>query len=556
ETHEALLTDPDTGSLFTFTMLDNTVTQVTLPSTGQPGSGAPLDEAGFGAAAASPLEDVGIAVNANSTAKVIDLASGVVLQTIGGLGTSTMAQGVAVDPVTNEAVVINHEDGTVTIVSLGSTIDPLQITEASPAIVFGGPGAANTTLTIVGSGFVGTSEVLLDGTALPAGDVNVVSARKIIATVPGTMLDSPRRYIVQVRTGAAGGAVSNVTDLSVIQAIPVGLMPAGVAVDTERDAAIVTNSGDGTASIVSLTPVSTESPLSLGNIGAVGSPVLVGTTPEGVAVWSRQGLAVVANNGSNNASVVDMTGEQTPVTVDVCTSSGCSGPTGVAVNPDTGQALVTSTNPTSPVSTGSVSIFSLPATSSTASSSLNVDHDPVSAAVDPNLGYAAIATASQASSIDFINLTTLGTAGSINSSNSSASLENPSSIVFDPVNQVFLAANSLLNNVLIVDPTSFVATPVNVGIAPTSLDYNYQTSTLVTANSPSGTLSVLDYVCPPNAGAAPCEGPKVRTVLGLGGTQTSPLILGANAVAIDPKLNLAVLADPDNSRVLLVPLPH
>jgi hypothetical protein len=27
-------------------------------------------------------------------------------------------------------------------------------------------------------------------------------------------------------------------------------------------------------------------------------------------------------------------------------------------------------------------------------------------------------------------------------------------------------------------------------------------------------------------------------------------------VAIDPKLNLAVLVDPDNNRVLLVPLPH
>src|SRR5579862_778943 len=552
ETHEALLTDPDSGTLFTFTMLDNTVTEVTLPSTGQPGSGAPLNEAGFGAAAASPLEDVGIAVNANSTAKVIDLASGVVLQTIGSLGASTMAQGVAVDPVTNQAVVINHEGGSVSIVSLGSTIDPLQITEASPAIVFGGPGTANTTLTIVGSGFGGTSQVLLDGTALPAGDVNVVSARKIIATVPGAMLDSPRRYIIQVRTGAAGGAVSNVTDLSVIQAIPAGLLPSGVAVDTDRDAAIVTNSGDGTASIISLAPVGAESPLSLGNVGAIGSPVLVGTTPEGVAVLSRLGLAVVANNGSNNASVVDLTGEQVPVTVDVCGSSGCSSPTGAAVDPDTGQALVTSANPTSPVSTGTVSIFALPASNASASSSVAVDHDPVAAAVDPNLGYAAIATASQASSINFINLINLSTVGSINSGNSSSSLQNPSAIVFDPVNQVFLTANSLLNNVLIIDPTTFVATPVNVGIAPTSLDYNYQTSTLVTANSPSGTLSVLDYVCPPNAGAAACEGPRVRTVLGLGGTQTSPLELGANAVAIDPKLNLAVLADPDNSRVLLV----
>jgi hypothetical protein len=33
-------------------------------------------------------------------------------------------------------------------------------------------------------------------------------------------------------------------------------------------------------------------------------------------------------------------------------------------------------------------------------------------------------------------------------------------------------------------------------------------------------------------------------------------VLGPNAVAIDPKLSLAVVVDPDNNRVLLVPLPH
>jgi DNA-binding beta-propeller fold protein YncE len=552
ETHEALLSDPDTGTFYTFTMLDNTVTTVTLPSTGQPGSGAPLNQVGFGAAAASPLEDVGIAVNANSTAVVVDLANGIVLQTVGGLGASTMAQAVAVDPVSNQAVVVNHEGGTVTLVSLGPAIDPLQIAEAGPAVVYGGPGAANTTLTIVGGGFAGgSSQVLFDGTALPAGDVNVVSSRKIVATVPGSMLESARRYIVQVQNGA-GGPVSNVTDLSVVQPIAVGHLPVGVAVDTDRDLAVATNSGDGTVSLISLAPISSESPESLGNVGIIGTPVLVGTTPEGVAVLPRLGLAVVANNGSNDASVVDVTGEQVPVTVAICATSGCTSSTGAAVNQDTGTAAITSANPTSAFSTGTVSFFTLPATSTSTGSSVSVDHDPVAVATDPNLDYAAVATASQASSINLINMATFSTAGTI-----SSALENPSGIVFDPVNQIFLTANSLLNDVILVDPTTFNETPVTVGIAPTSLDYNYQTSTLVTVNSPSGTMSVLDYVCPPGAGApAACVGPKVRTVLGLGGTQTSPLVLGPNAVAIDPKLNLAVVVDPDNSRVLLVPLPH
>ena len=54
-------------------------------------------------------------------------------------------------------------------------------------------------------------------------------------------------------------------------------------------------------------------------------------------------------------------------------------------------------------------------------------------------------------------------------------------------------------------------------------------------------------VCTESAGAR---------VIGLGGAQTSTFVLGPNAVAIDPKLNLAVLVDPDNNRVLFVPLPH
>jgi len=109
---------------------------------------------------------------------------------------------------------------------------------------------------------------------------------------------------------------------------------------------------------------------------------------------------------------------------------------------------------------------------------------------------------------------------------------------------------------VLVDPATFLETPVRVGIGPTSLDYNYQASTLVTVNSVSHTMSVLSYVCPPSAGAPACLGPKVRTVIGLGGTQAAAPVFGPNAIAVDPILNLAVLVDEDNNQVLLIPLPH
>jgi hypothetical protein len=118
--------------------------------------------------------------------------------------------------------------------------------------------------------------------------------------------------------------------------------------------------------------------------------------------------------------------------------------------------------------------------------------------------------------------------------------------------------DSVINNVVIVNPTTFIPTSFKVGIGPTSLDYNYQTSTLVTNNATSNTISVVGYVCPPDPNGPPsCAGPQVREVLGVGGVlQPASVVVGPNSIAIDLKFNLGVLVDQSNNRVLLVPLPH
>jgi YVTN family beta-propeller protein len=552
ETHQALLTDPSVGRLTTFSLLDNTVTTVTVPAA-SPAVAGIFSEPGFGAAAVSPLENVGIAVSgtpSGSSAVVVDMENGNVLQTVNGLGTSPSAQAVAVDPVSNQAVVVDNANGTVAILSLGPAINPLQISETSADLVFGGPSAGSLALTINGSGFVSGSQVLLDNVAVPTA---FVSARQVVATVPANMLAQPRRYIVQVQNPSL--AVSNVAGLSVVQSVAVGSAPVGIAVDTDRDLAYVTNSGDGTVSLVSLaSPSPTLSPLSLGTGGTViGVPITVGTTPAGVAAFPRLGLAIVANNGSNNASVLNVaTGIPVPAPISVGLCAGCTAPAGVAINQDTGVGAIADTNPSASSSaSGAISLLALPATPSSTTSTVAVDQDPVALATDPTLNYAAAVTASANSSMQFIDMSTSAIAGSVRTG-----LANPSGIVFDPVNQVFLAANSLLNEVVIVDPATFIQTPARVGIGPTSIDYNFQTSTLVTVNSVSHTMSVMAYVCPPVPSAPQCLGPRVRTVLGLSGTQTSSPLLGPSTVAVDPKLNLGVLADEDNNRVLLVPLPQ
>jgi DNA-binding beta-propeller fold protein YncE len=276
----------------------------------------------------------------------------------------------------------------------------------------------------------------------------------------------------------------------------------------------------------------------------------VGTEPQGVAEIPRLGLALVANNGSNDASIVDVTETKVPTEVPLC-GVQCSAPVGVAVNQDSATGVITNTNPGSSTTLGSVSLIDVTAASATLGPTL--DHDPVAVAIDPNpqYPYAAVATDSSTSSIDFLNIAIGGTLVGRTSG-----LSNPTGIVFDPVNQVFLVANSLQNEVVIIDPTSFLPTPVAVGIGPTSLDYNYQTRTLVTVNSISHTMSILAYTCPPSLAAPACTGPQVATVVGLGGTQATAPVFGPNAIAVDPILNLAVLIDEDNNQVLLIPLPH
>ena len=79
-----------------------------------------------------------------------------------------------------------------------------------------------------------------------------------------------------------------------------------------------------------------------------------------------------------------------------------------------------------------------------------------------------------------------------------------------------------------------------VGVNPTSLAYNYETGEILTVNSLSSTMSVVDTLTVPF---------KTRNTLGISG---APLF----AVGIHPRTNLAVVSDQTHNRVLLVPLPN
>ncbi len=549
ETRQTLITTPSQGSFTTFSLLDQSVS--TVPFTNQ---GLTVDEPGYVAAAVSSLSNIGVAVNANGgTAAILDLQNSLVIQNV-TVGKGPIA--VAIDPTTNEALVANQTDGTVSVVSLGTVRSSAslgaaqapQITLSSPEITY--TSASPLTLTVTGAGFASGAQVFLDGTALASVSS---TARQIVATVPPSMLNSPRRYAVYVQTPGQS-VISNVEDLIVVQPIPVGAQPFGVGIDTECDVAAVTNSGDNTVSIVALTANSTppgKTCASTGSVGTVGTATPVGTTPQGIAVDSHLGLAVVANNGSNNASVVDLTEINPPSTQALCGGS-CTKVTGVAINPYNSVAFVTDVMTSSTANSGNVSGITLPPTSIPASATSgagtgSLDLTPSAVAIDPYLNIlgVAIAGTGQPSTVDIFNSSEATTSRP-------SGFQLPTGIIFDPVNQVFVVADSLSNNVGFIDPSTAISAFTQVGMNPTALDYNYQASTLVTENNATQTMSIANYVCPPNlttsGPAANCSGPQVRDILPIGG---SPQF----SVAIDPKLNLAVLADETNNRILLIPLP-
>jgi DNA-binding beta-propeller fold protein YncE len=123
----------------------------------------------------------------------------------------------------------------------------------------------------------------------------------------------------------------------------------------------------------------------------------------------------------------------------------------------------------------------------------------------------------------------------------------PTGIVFDPVVAtgtanpgVFFTNSSGSNVITEFNPDSGGGSSVNVGINPTSLAINPQTGAILTSNSSSNTVSVVDTLSNPF---------KTQKTLGLPGSPTF-------GVAIDQFTNLAVIVDQANQRVLLFPMPN
>jgi hypothetical protein len=530
------------------------------------------------------LVNVGAAGQGNSTITVQN----------GSTNSLTLAGALAVDPPTNQAFVLLSGVGVIQVFNLGPTpgpsgnaLKPVQISEIlvpspNPGIgVIGGiPNATvpQGTLTsktdlsgvqIFGSGFDAGTQVRLDGTAIPAGNVQFVSSRQLTATIPAAKLSFPHRYALDAVNGS--GIQSNATDFFVIQAVDMTPVctptvantqhPSSVAIADQlvngpfSPVAVVTNSGCNNISVVDINPTVTvggnivQNP----NFGKILNTIAVGAGPQGIAVSQPFGLAVVANNTAGTASIVDLVKGSLAVP-DVSTGTN---PTGVAINDATGAAIVANTgsNTVTEITLGALSASPPPTTLTPIS--IGGFQQPTAVAIDPdrgtnNQGIAVV------TSLELVNgsapqgalqVVDIGSATpTLSTTAATGSVTAPSTgIVFDPTVftgttnlGVFYASSSGGNVISSFNPDSGNAVTVNVGINPTALALNPETGAILTTNLAGSTTSLVDTTSSPL---------KTVKTIGLPGS-------GQFGVAIDQFTNLAVIVDQANNRLLIFPMPN
>jgi YVTN family beta-propeller protein len=503
ETSTAIVTDPfppaDAPSAFVYSAFDQSSTII------------PSIQSGFVASAFNQLTNTGLIINTMlNQALIIDpTGAGAVEELTTDLNGPVA---VACDPITDQFMIINQGNNTATVYSLG-TVRPLQITEVSPltynlASSLTSPAVPTSqTLTIVGGGFNSSSVARLDGIPLPT---NVISSRALTVAVPASMLSSPRIFALDVLN--PGPAVSNGENFSVTQTVDltnpgcINPAPDGVAVDPVNNVAVASLSGCNSVAVVNLS-------------NGMGTVVSVGAGPAGVAVLPNVHLAAIANNGSNNVSIVDTVALNVTNTVTVG-----GGPLGVAADQNTGEVAVACST------SANISIFSAISPSGSPGTA-TADQFPFGVAIDPVEDDIASANA-VGNDLTVVDATTGNTIFTY------TGMQQPTGVVYDPIGYQFLVSSSLSNQIFLASAVTNQSTPFSVGINPASIAYNAFSSTLVTTNSESGTMTVVDLLAR-----------KIRSVISVNsGSQFS--------VDIHPWTNVATVADTVDNKLYFIPLPR
>lgn len=428
-------------------------------------------------------------------------------------------------------------------------------------------------LRVLGQGFLsgGTPVVRLDGdaTGITVTPPTVPTDSEIDVTIAASRLTNAHDFALDVVSGSVN---SNTNDLYAVEITPLAscgtatpptpAQPEGAAIDDIANVAVVTSFGCNTASFINMDATNAHNygvPY-----GTLLATVNTGINPIGVATIPRLGYAVTANNGDSSATIIQyggtpFTAKALSFTSNSCiTSSGstpgtniCTGvsPTGVAIDQDRALALIANTGGNSLTAIDLTPLLLATPPATLIPQQVPTSGPPTAIAVDPNRAVAVVTniqnagTTAVSGGLDVINIAavppTKTTTSSINSLTA-----NPTGIVYDPVPNpaLFYATSTQENALYSFNPDTGSAAQIRVGVNPYSVAYNYQTGTLLSINSTSNTSSVIDAV---NASSSAFA---TRETLGISSQSQF-------AVAIDNFTNTAVVADQNNNRILILPLP-
>jgi DNA-binding beta-propeller fold protein YncE len=401
-----------------------------------------------------------------------------------------------------------------------------------------------------------------------------VSDSELDVNVPASLLFAPHDYALDVQTssGAVTNAIDlhvvHLLDMASACAptstFPQG--PEGVAIDESRRIALVTNFACNKVSVISIDPTGALAPY-----GTIIGNVTVGNNPIGIGVIPRMGYAVVANSGdtpNGTASIIDISNPASPQIVPITTTSGTTttttnsvvvgfSPLGVTIDQDRALALLANNGsnnlssidltvllPKNPASGGGH------VTGTPTATMIALSGPPTAIAVDPNRAAAVVTTLQNSNTtsvtggLDVVNLATVPPIKSSTASVSSlaASLTG---LVYDPGDPngataqtgVFYATSTQSNAIYSFNPDTGGVQTIRVGINPFSVGYNYQTGTLLTINSTSNSSSVVDV-----------QNFKMRQTLGISS-------MSQFAIAVDNFTNTSVIVDQNNNRVVFLNLP-
>ena len=319
-----------------------------------------------------------------------------------------------------------------------------------------------------GAVVVGTAALSLAAGAVPAA---AAGGYTVTATIPvgsrplGVAVD-PATHTVYV-TNTWDGTVSVIDEATraVTATIPVGTYPAGVAVDPAAGTVYVTN-GTG----VSVIDAATR---------AVTATIPVGTSPAGVAVDPSTHTVYVANEGGGTVSVIDAATRAVTATIPVG-----SYPYGVAVDPATHTAYVTN------FGDGTVSVIDEATRAVTATIPVGSDpvgvSDPAGVAVDPAT-HTAYVTNSRYDTVSVIDEATSAVIATI------PGFASPIGVSVDPSTHTVYVANGGGTVSVIDEATSAVTATIPVGSQPHGVAVDPATHTAYVANYGDGTVSVITH---------------------------------------------------------------